>query len=238
MFALHPRYSWPKVSPPLTEQQRQISDDWMRHWHEVLPNRYGAIEQFNHTYPLRHLPDQARFRTIEIGAGVGGHLPFEDLTRQDYHCVELRENMSAEIRRRFPNVTATTANCQERTEYADGTFDRAVAVHVLEHLPDLPKAAAELHRVLRKGGLFSVVIPCDPGIAYEFARKISSERIFRRRYKMPYMWLMRREHINSPAEVMSVLKQGFEEVDRTYFPLNFIPLVTANLCLGLTYRRR
>ena len=92
--------------------------------------------------------------------------------------------------------------------------------------------------MLRKGGLFSIVIPCDPGIAYEFARKISSERIFRKRYKMPYMWLMRREHINSPAEVMSVLKEGFEEIDRTYFPLNMIPLVSANLCVGLTYRRR
>lgn len=210
----------------------------MRFWHGILPNRYGAIEKFNHTYPLRHLPNKPYFRTIEIGAGVGGHLEFEDLSRQDYHCIELRENMSVEINKRFPDVTVLTASCQERTQYEDGYFDRAIAVHVLEHLPELPRAISELHRLLRVGGIFSIVIPCDPGIAYEFARQISSARIFRRRYKLPYMWLMRREHINSPAEIISVLKSGFDEIDRAYFPLGAIPFVSANLCLGLTYRRR
>jgi len=238
MKALHPRYSWPKLSPPLSERERAINDDWLRFWHEILPNRYGMIEKFNHTYPLRHLPDQQRFRTIEIGAGVGGHLDFEDLSRQDYFCIELRENMAAEIKKRFPAVTVATASCEERTDFADGYFDRAIAVHVLEHLSDLPRAIAELRRLLRAGGIFSIVIPCDPGIAYELARQISSARIFRRRYKMPYAWLMRREHINSPAEIISTLKDGFDEVDRTYFPLSPIPAVSANLCLGLTYRRR
>ncbi|MGP0086600.1 MAG: class I SAM-dependent methyltransferase, partial [Steroidobacteraceae bacterium] len=157
---------------------------------------------------------------------------------QDYHCIELRENMSAEIKKRYPEVTVTTASCQERTPYDDGYFDRAIAVHVLEHLPDLPRAVFELHRLLRVGGFLSIVIPCDPGIAYEFARQISSARIFRRRYKMPYMWLMRREHINSPAEICSTLKNQFEEIDRRYFPLRLIPLAAANLCLGMTYRRR
>ena len=67
---------------------------------------------------------------------------------------------------------------------------------------------------------------CDPGFAYEFARQISSARIFRRRYKMPHMWPMRREHINSPAEIISVLRSGFEEIDRTYFPLGLVPVTT------------
>jgi SAM-dependent methyltransferase len=238
MRPLHPRYVWPKISPALSERERAISDDWMHFWHQVLPKRYGSIERFNHGYPLKYLPDQPYFRTIEIGAGSGGHLEFEDLSRQEYHCVELRENMSAEIKRRFPAVTVMTGSCQDRMPYANNYFDRAIAVHVLEHLPDLPRAIGELHRLLRVGGILAIVIPCDPGVAYEFARQISSARIFRRRYKMPYMWLMRREHINSPAEINSELRSGFEEIDRTYFPLGFVPITTANLCLGLTFRRR
>jgi SAM-dependent methyltransferase len=236
--ALHPRHSWPKIPPPLSDSERAVVDDWMKYWHNVLPNRYGAVERFNHRYPLRYLPDQPHFRTIEIGAGVGGHLEFEDLSRQDYYCIELRDNMSAEIRKRYPSVNVTTASCQERTQFEDGYFDRAVAVHVLEHLSDLPRAVAELRRLLRIGGILSVVIPCDPGIAYEFARQISSARIFRKRYKMPYMWVMRREHLNNPSEILSVLRDGFDEIDRTYFPLGLIPAVSANLCLGITCRRR
>ena len=204
----------------------------------ILPQQYGTIEKFNHQYPLRHLPSQSHFRTIEIGAGVGGHLEFQDLSRQDYYCIELRENMAAEIRKLYPTVKVITASCQDRTQFEDAYFDRAVAVHVLEHLPDLPRAISELHRILRVGGILSIVIPCDPGIAYEFARQISSARIFRRRYKMPYRWVMQREHLNSPSEIISVLRDGFDEIDRTYFPINAIPAVSANLCLGITCRRR
>ena len=37
---------WPKVLPPLNDEQRRISDDFMKHWHEVLPRRYGILDDF------------------------------------------------------------------------------------------------------------------------------------------------------------------------------------------------
>jgi SAM-dependent methyltransferase len=229
------RYQWPKAIPPLTAEQQVISDDFMRHWHQVLPNKYGAIERFNHGYPLRHIPSARPFRTIELGAGIGEHLTCEDLSIQDYHCIELRENMAAEIRRRFPAVTATRADCQELLPYPDAHFDRAVVVHVFEHLPDLPRAVAELARVLKPGGIFSLVLPCDPGLAYRFARMISSARMFRKRYNQPYKWFIEREHINSPGEILSTVSRRMTEIHRSYYPLG-IPIINANLCIGVTFR--
>ncbi|HLH12711.1 MAG TPA: class I SAM-dependent methyltransferase [Methylovirgula sp.] len=235
-----PRYEefkWPKSVPPLDQEQRRISDDFMRHWHEVLPNRYGAIERFNHTYPLRHLPKTTtKFKTLELGAGLGGHIAFEELSLQEYHCVELRQKMADTITERFPNVNATVADCQKQLPYGDSFFDRVVVVHVLEHLPDLPGCLNEVERVLKPGGLFSVVLPCDPGIAYEFARKISSERIFRRRYGVPYGWLIRREHINTWREILALLDEKFNEINRTYYPLR-VPVANLNLCIGTTRRK-
>lgn len=231
------RFKWPKQIPPLSPAQEALADDFVKHWHEVLPSRYGAIEKFNHTYPLRHLPQAQRWRTLELGAGIGGHLEFEPLERQDYYCIELRESMAEELRRRYPSVVAVTGDCQKRIEYADSYFDRVVVIHVLEHLPNLPAAIAEVHRVLKPGGVFSVVLPCDPGLLYELARKISAERIFKARYKLPYRWFARREHINSPAEIIQVIKERFDIFDTTYFPFQ-IPLVNMNLCIGLTARKR
>ncbi len=222
------------MPPPLSAEAARIADDWMRYWHEVLPGKYGLVERFNHEYPLKHCPP-GRLTTLELGAGIGAHLALEDLSKQDYYCVELRENMAAELRRRFPSVTVLTENC-ETLPYSDAFFDRIIAVHVLEHLNNLPRAVGEVRRVLKVGGIFSIVIPCDPGTAYEIARKISSERMFRKRYKLPYMWLMRREHLNSPQEVFSVMS-GFEVIDREYFPFKLIPWSHANLCLGGTFRR-
>lgn len=45
--------------------------------------------------------------------------------------------------------------------YADATFDRALCLDVLEHLPfdEQPRAFAELHRVLRAGGELLVSVP-------------------------------------------------------------------------------
>ena len=70
---------WPKVLPPLATEQKRISDDFMKYWHEVLPKKYGVVDDFNHGYPVKHAP--ANFRTtLEIGAGLGEHLAYEKLT--------------------------------------------------------------------------------------------------------------------------------------------------------------
>jgi hypothetical protein len=93
---------WPKSLPPLTEEQRRISDDFMKYWHEVLPRKYGAVETFNHKYAVKHAPKSFR-TTLEIGAGLGEHLNYEVLTAEQksgYHALELRENMAEAIRRR------------------------------------------------------------------------------------------------------------------------------------------
>jgi SAM-dependent methyltransferase len=228
---------WPKNLPPLTPEQRRISDDFMKHWHEVLPRRYGLVERFNHIYPVKAAPVMAGWRTLEIGAGLGEHLKYEDLDKQEYHCVEIRSNMADAIMERFPGVSAIVADCQQRLPYEDGYFNRAIAVHVLEHLPDLPAAVDEIHRVLKRDGAFVLVIPCDPGFAYEVARKISAERIFRKRYRQSYKWLIRREHINSPAEIENVLASKFRVVDREFYPMR-VPLVHLNLCVGMVARKR
>jgi hypothetical protein len=40
---------WPKTFPPLTAEQTRISNDFVQHWHEVLPRRFGLVDRFNHT---------------------------------------------------------------------------------------------------------------------------------------------------------------------------------------------
>src|SRR5229473_6612000 len=160
--------TWPKVLPPLTEEQRRISDDFMKYWHEVLPQKYSVIDRFNHSYPIR-ATDRLFRRTLEIGAGIGEHLEYEQLTQAqmgEYYALELRETMSRRIKERFPGIQVVTGDCQERLDFPDGYFDRILAIHVLEHLPNLPAAIREAHRLCAKErGRFYVVIPCEGSLA-------------------------------------------------------------------------
>jgi hypothetical protein len=86
-------------------------------------------------------------------------------------------------------------------------------------------------------GTFSVVLPCEGGLAYTLARRISAQRIFEKRYQQPYRWFIEREHINRPNEIFEELERCFHITHRAFFPLP-LPLVFCNLCIGLTLRPR
>ena len=229
---------WPKTFPELTAAQRAISDDFMKYWHEVLPKKYGVVERFNHRYPVTH-SGSAFTTTLEIGAGLGEHLEYETLTpeqRRNYVAVDIRQNMVDELKRRYPDIQAIRADCQERIDYPDGSIDRVLAIHVLEHLPDLPRAVTEMHRLCNKAtGKLYVVLPCEGGLAYSLARRISAQRIFEKRYKQSYSWFIEREHINRPDEILFELGRLFEIEQTSYFPL-LVPSVQLNLCIGLAAR--
>ena len=233
---------WPKVLPPLTSEQRRISDEFMKLWHDRLPGAwYGFIEKFNHRFPVLH--SKRGFRsTLEIGAGLGEHLRYESLTTEQksgYYALELRENMAAEIRRSFPDINVLVGDCQKRLDFPDGSFDRVIAVHVLEHLPDLPGCIREAYRLLDKTkGQFLIVIPTEGSLAYTIARKISAEREYKRAYGGDYSWFYKREHINIPAEILEELHRYFEIEERSAYPFGFFPLLFCNLCLGLSCRPR
>jgi ubiquinone/menaquinone biosynthesis C-methylase UbiE len=232
--------TWPKALPELTPEQERISDDFMHYWHEILPKRYGVVDDFNHRYVVRHAPKQF-LRTLEIGAGLGEHLSYEDLSpsqKSNYTALELRPNMAAKINKRFPEIQTYIGDCQKRLEFSDEYFDRILAIHVLEHLPNLPAAVAEMYRLCnKKYGVFSVVIPCEGSLAYSLARRISAQRIFEKRYKQSYRWLIEREHLNKPDEIISELQKWFTIQNRSFFPLA-LPLVFCNLCIGITLSPR
>jgi SAM-dependent methyltransferase len=209
----------------------------MKLWHEELP-RYGAVEQFNHGWVAKNAPPGFR-RTLEIGAGLGEHIKYESLTpaqEEAYCALELRENMATQIRLRFPRVQVVVGDCQKALSFPANHFDRIVAVHVLEHLPNLPAAIKEIHRLCDKDrGMFQIVIPCEGSLAYGFCRRISAQRIFEKRYKKSYRWFIEREHINLPREIMQEIEPFFSIEDRAYFPIP-VPFVFCNLCIAMNLR--
>jgi len=229
---------WPKQLPPLSPEDQKICDDFMEHWHDVFPSKFGIADRWSHEYVSKNRP--ATFhRTVEIGAGLGEHLTYETLTDEqagNYVCVEFRENMASRIRERFPKIKTHVGDCQKRLDFEDGYFDRVVAIHVLEHLPNLPETIKEMHRLCdKKTGTFAMVIPCEGSMAYSLAREISAKRIFQKRYKRPYDMFIKREHINLPWEVLGEIEPYFEMIHSSYWPIP-VKFEFCNLFIGAMYK--
>ena len=225
---------WPKKFPELTDEQKRISDDFMNeHLHAVQTKWYGFVEKFNHGYPLRSF--RPGVRTLEVGAGIGAHLAYERLSSQEYHAVELLPDLVGQIRQKYPSVHVSQCDIQEGLPYPEAHFDRVLAVHVLEHLPNLPAAIGEIRRILKPDGVFSIVIPCEGGLATKMARAISARPHFEKRYGMSYDFFIHSQHINMPHEIIEELEAHFSVFHRSWYPL-LVPSVHLNLFIGMTLR--
>ncbi|HTU85420.1 MAG TPA: class I SAM-dependent methyltransferase [Solirubrobacteraceae bacterium] len=107
--------------------------------------------------PTHPALDRGFDRSLEIGAGTGYfslNLLRAGLVR-DATCTDISPGMvrtlSANARRLGLTVKAARAEA-ESLPFAGGSFDLVLGHAVLHHLPDLDRAFAEFHRVLKPGG--------------------------------------------------------------------------------------
>jgi SAM-dependent methyltransferase len=226
--------AWPRTPPPLTEAQLEAREKFMQLWHEELPSKYQSLEQFNHGWVAR-LPHPKGCKTLEIGAGIGGHLDFENLKDQEYYCLELRSTFCDQLEKKIGLNHVICGDAQDKIPSESHTWDRVIAIHTLEHLPKLPDALKEINRVLKPGGIFDIVIPCEGGLVYNTARRVSSQRLFERNFKMSYKPIIQNEHVNEYPEIITLLQKEFQVEKSAFYPF-LIPVYQINLCVGLRVR--
>jgi 2-polyprenyl-6-hydroxyphenyl methylase/3-demethylubiquinone-9 3-methyltransferase len=113
-----------------------------------------AINRPRVEFYLRELGDLGGRRVLD--AGCGGGLVARELAAAGAEVVGVDRSLgSLGVARRAVEGRFRAAQGRlERLPFADGGFDAVVAADVLEHLPDLPAAVAELARVLAPGGGF------------------------------------------------------------------------------------
>jgi SAM-dependent methyltransferase len=229
--------SWPKTRPRLSAQQTAALDDWYTEFlGNVLPGKYGWIERFNHEYALRSARPNGR--TLELGPGNGSHLLLEDLdAHEEYVGLELRESLAEQISNHHPNLRVVVGDCQEPFDLPSDHFDRVLAIHVFEHLDNLPATLREVDRVLKPDGHLSVVIPCEGGRMYGLGRRLTVQRQFEKRYHVPYADVIRAEHINTAREILDELEPRFRVDEQTFFPAR-VPSVDLNVVMGVTLTPR
>ncbi|HWA38400.1 MAG TPA: methyltransferase domain-containing protein [Burkholderiales bacterium] len=100
-------------------------------------------------------------RILEVGVGTGLSLPmypsWVTLTGIDVSSEMLEKARLRVARRRLQNVEALLEMDAEHMSFADGAFDRVVAMYVVSVVQHPERMMAELRRVCRPGGEILVV---------------------------------------------------------------------------------
>jgi SAM-dependent methyltransferase len=129
---------------------------------EIQAGSFGAAaalyERARPSYPSDALdwllPDGSP-DVLDLGAGTGKLTRLIDERGLHVEAVDPSEQMLAELKQVLPHVT-THVGSAERIPVPDASFD-AVVVAQAWHWVDVPRAAAEVGRVLREGGQLGLI---------------------------------------------------------------------------------
>lgn len=115
--------------------------------------------------------------------------------------------------------------------FEDNSIDRVIATHVLEHVADPVSALQEWVRVTRPGGVISLILPCDPGMAWRLGRMLGPRRTAERG-GLPYDYYMAVEHVNAIFNLRQIIAYHFPKRTDHWWPFR-VPFPDVNLIYGV-----
>lgn len=123
--------------------ERDLSDS--SQWHHFSPVFYA---QYKTVLPL--VERYVKGRIIDLGCGT---MRFKDLlmSKADvYHTLDLWP---------WSEDVTYAGDVQNMSMIAGASYDSALCLEVLEHVPNPSRAIAEIHRILKPGGVLIVSVP-------------------------------------------------------------------------------
>jgi phosphatidylethanolamine/phosphatidyl-N-methylethanolamine N-methyltransferase len=209
-----------KKYTPLPEYDLLVNR-WLANYDRANYDRGLSAYVLRSTHALveKQFGPEAYFGSVlEVGAGTLVHLPFVRHRFDRYIASDLEQKVldSAQIDKLPKGVELMTLDSTD-LPFEDNAFDRLIATHVLEHLPFPHVAIHEWARVVRPGGVISIILPCDPGFAWRLGRHFGPRRQAQKA-GLPYEYYMAREHINSIFNLQAILDFHFPERAITWWP--------------------
>jgi ubiquinone/menaquinone biosynthesis C-methylase UbiE len=144
------------------------AEDRRGYFEEISRRRFGGREW--------HVPKVAAFdafrgkSVLEVGCGIATDGLEFARNGARYHGVDLTPHSIELAEERFQLFGQSgqfkVANAEERLPFPDATFDHVYSFGVIHHSPAPEKIVKEIHRVLKPGGTFTVMLYNRTSINY------------------------------------------------------------------------
>lgn len=165
-------------------------------------------------------------RVLELGANVGEHIPYVEHVFGFYLLTDIR---NTGLRHPDSRVLFAVADAM-KLPFADSSFDRVLMGCVLHHLTDVDAALREVRRVAMPGGLISLTLPADPGVAYRLAKffgpNIAARRVGLENPRLSHY----RQHFGHYPGILAHIENVFKNdiIRRQHWPFK-VPFWNVNL---------
>jgi ubiquinone/menaquinone biosynthesis C-methylase UbiE len=170
-------------------------------------------------------------KVLEVGAGTGEHIKHIKHNFSEYWLTDANLPMLSQTTEKFASEKKGRILIQKEDaanlSFADGSFDRLIATHLLEHIPEPHKVLREWARVIKPGGILSLVLPCDPGLVWRFGRMFGPRKTFKSA-GIDYDYWMAREHINPINNLITFVQYYFPAIQEQWMPFR-VPSMDINL---------
>lgn len=130
---------------------RQYKVRWLGFLLYLFPSRRANVD-----YSVMYLTNKSGGKLLEIGCGNGGMLKNMNLLGWQTEGVDFDPAAVEIARAKGLKVNLGSLHDQE---YVDSTFDAVILSHVIEHVPNPLALLSEIHRILKPGGIISLVTP-------------------------------------------------------------------------------
>lgn len=194
----------------------------------------GFVMRSGHFTSEKKWNDKYKFnRVLEIGSGTGEHLSFVKHSFDEYILSDHNEAALMVARKKHKNLHEGKIKFEiqkgANIGHPNDSFDRVIACHVLEHIYMPHLAIKEWCRVLKDGGILTILIPTDPGLAWRLGRHFGPRKNALK-VGICYDYIMAREHVNSCNNLVSILRHYFPNGSECWWPLKI-----ASIDLNLFY---
>lgn len=220
-----------KKEPDFAQYHRLFADNY--HAANYGRSLAGILMQMGHSASEKAFNQSHHFHNVlELGAGSGVHLKYVRHSFDQYVMTDSSEQMLSQLQH---TAASDTRNSSIEIQQVDAEqpdlqgrlFDRIIATHLLEHLPNPHLVLRRWINLLQPEGVLTLLQPCDPGLAWRLGRTLGPRKNAEK-IGIPYDYWMAREHINSIFNVRAMIQYYFTDVQESWHPFR-LPSADLNL---------